>query len=275
MTNVALFYSLLVAALTLYGGFYWYGQKKFQRYMRRPFPNSWQEILERRIPVYKRLSNAMQQELEQLIKRFLYYKEFVGCSGFDITDEVRVVVAAEACVLLLNRPNSCYRGLKWIYMYPSTFVAQREQRDEYGVVSQQRSYLLGESWSNGRVVLAWDSVNAGIADPDDGHNVVLHEFAHQLDQEDGRADGAPLLYTRDSYNVWARVFSKEFCTLQTRVSEGRKTLIDEYGATDPAEFFAVVTETFFERPELMYARHQQLFLALQDYYRVDPRSWKS
>jgi len=274
MSNVQIFYVSLVSAFLLYAAYQWYGRYRFQKYMQRPFPEQWQATLQQRIPIYNRLSEELKKDLMQQVKRFMYFKKFVGCGGLTINDEIRVVVAAEACILLLNRPNSCYQGLKWIYIYPSTFIAKREQQDEYGVVSQKKSHLLGESWSNGRVVLAWDSVNSGIANPDDGHNVVLHEFAHQLDQEDGRADGAPLLYTRDSYKIWARVFSDEFNRLQSEVKRGRKSIIDDYGATDPAEFFAVATETFFERPDLMFSRHQQLFLALQDYYKVDPRKWK-
>lgn len=263
--------ALLPLAALLYAGL---RRFRYRRAMVLEFPPAWAQFLHKRLPVYRRLTTTEQEELQALIKHFLYTKTFIGCNGLEITDEIRVVIAAEACLLLLNRPSSRYAGLRWIYVYPTTFIARREQQDSYGVVSQQNNPLLGESWGNGRVVLAWDSVRSGMANFSDGHNVVLHEFAHQLDQEDGSADGAPLLYTRDSYRIWAQVFSREFEQLQRAVSRGQESLIDSYGATNPAEFFAVVTEVFYERPHELYAQSPDLFDALQDYYRVDPRRWK-
>ncbi|WP_075185062.1 zinc-dependent peptidase [Teredinibacter haidensis] len=253
----------------------WFGVKRlrYRLAVGRAFPAAWQQILRQRLPVYDRLTPELRAELEHLILHFLYTKRFEGCAGLEMTDEIRVVIAAEACLLILNRPSRRYAGLRYIYVYPSTFVARRDRQDEYGVVSKATTHLLGESWSNGRVVLAWDSVERGRANFTDGQNVVLHEFAHQLDQEDGNADGAPLLYTRDSYSIWSQVFSREFDTHQRQLMAGDQTLIDAYGATNPAEFFAVVTELFFERPALMQQRHPALYGQLQQYYRLDPMLW--
>lgn len=266
------FVALLVMAAIAFA--FWFGRRYgYNRAVNRPFPAAWRSILEQKVPVYSRLPKALAEELEHQILHFLYKKRFEGCAGLEISDEIRVVIAAEACLLLLNRPSRRYAGLRWIYVYPSTFIARREQADQYGVVSHAPSYLLGESWGNGRVVLAWDSVESGIADGSDGHNVVLHEFAHQLDQEDGAADGAPLLYTRDSYKIWSQVFQREFSKLHQSLARGQSSLIDAYGATNPAEFFAVVTELFFERPAALAQQHSELFEQLQAYYRVDPREW--
>lgn len=273
MSNVQIFYLLLFLGVSLYLAYRWFNRLRYRRAMAQPFAAAWEQHLIKRMSFYGRLPASLKLDLQQCIKQFLYQKQFIGCAGLEMSDEIRLVIAAEACLLLLNRPNTCYRGLRWIYVYPSTFIAKREQRDAYGVVTEGRTHLLGESWSNGRVILAWDSVTRGISDPDDGHNVVLHEFAHQLDQEDGSADGAPLLYTRDGYHIWSRVFSREFLVLQQRVSKGKTSLIDSYGAINPAEFFAVVTELFFERPQIMAEKHKDLFAALADYYRVDPRDW--
>jgi len=173
--------------------------------------------------------------------------------------------------LLLILPTGAYNELRCIYVYPTTFTATREVRDEIGLVSNQQSHLLGESWSNGKVVLAWDNVEAGARNFTDGHNVVLHEFAHQLDHESGVTNGAPLLYTKAAYKSWAHVFSEEFEQLQK--STNRNTIIDHYGATNPAEFFAVATETFFEEPIKLYDNHQELYEQLSSYYRLDPRQW--
>ena len=259
----------LLVALLVWGFRRW----RFNRAVNRPFPANWSEILQRRLVVYGKLPMPLRLEWEKLILHFLHTKHFEGCGGLALTDEIRVVIAAEACLLILNRPSTRYAGLRWIYVYPSTFIAKRERQDEYGVVSGGKTHLLGESWSNGRVILAWDSVEEGHRDYTDGRNVVLHEFAHQLDQEDGSADGAPLLYTRDSYTVWSKVFSEEFEDLHRDLAEGRRTLIDSYGATNPAEFFAVVTEVFFERPQIMKQKHPELYEQMLDYYRLDPMLW--
>jgi len=154
-------------------------------------------------------------------------------------------------------------------------IAKQAEKNEYGLVSQQKRHLLGESWQNGKVILAWDSVESGMSNFHDGSNVVLHEFAHQLDQESGQANGAPLLYTKDGYRIWSQVFSEEFSALQHSLAVGHHSLIDSYGATNPAEFFAVVTELFFERPASLKKAHAQLFQLLKDYYQLDPRDWRS
>jgi len=242
--------------------------------MARAFPDAWVDILQRRLPIYNKLTNSLQENLQAKIQKFLYTKQFVGCDGFEISDEVRVIIAAEACLLVLNRPSTAYKKLRWIYIYPSTFIAKREQQDAYGIVSPANSHLLGVSWSNGKVVLAWDSVERGVNNFRDGQNVVLHEFAHQLDQEDGSADGAPLLYTRDAYSVWSRVFSHEFENLHKNLERRKPSLIDSYGATNPAEFFAVVTELFFEKPGSMRKEHPELFEVLRHYYKLDPAQWQ-
>jgi hypothetical protein len=266
---------LTLIAITLIVSLLYKRYKKIQyrTAMQKPFPEQWQHLLATKLPLYLKLPDFLRHELQQKIKHFLYYKTFIGCAGLEINDEIRVIIAAEACLLILNRPTSCYASLKWIYVYPSVFIAKRKVANEYGIVAQTRTALLGESWQNGRLILAWDNVESGMKNFHDGHNVVLHEFAHQLDQESGQANGAPLLYTKDSYQIWSRVFSDEFTRLQKALTQGKRTLIDQYGATNPAEFFAVVTEVFFEKPHALHKSHPQLFSLLSDYYRLDPRDW--
>jgi Mlc titration factor MtfA (ptsG expression regulator) len=236
----------------------------------RPFPLPWERILTENVFYFRRLSSESQDELRDLIKIFLDEKRFEGCAGVEIDDEIRVTIAAQACILLLNRANDVYPYVKVILVYPSTYVDKRPRRLASGIVIEGGESRLGESWHHGTVVLAWDAVLRGAADVDDGHNLVLHEFAHQLDSEDGAADGAPLLGRRTAYGPWARVLGAAYETLMRESKEGSPTVIDAYGATNPAEFFAVVTETFFERPRALRSRYPDLYEQMRSFYQQDP-----
>jgi len=204
------------------------------------------------------------------VQVFLSEKRFEGCGGLQITDEVRVTIAAQACVLLLHRPSDDYPELSSILVYPTTYLVPGSHTGPGGLVSEDSQARLGESWTRGEVVLVWDSVLSGAADIHDGHNVVLHEFAHQLDQEDGVGDGAPILPRRSMYVAWARVLGHEFDHLVRDVERHHRTLLDRYGATNPAEFFAVATETFFEKPSQLRLKHPDLYAQLRTFYQQDP-----
>jgi Mlc titration factor MtfA (ptsG expression regulator) len=184
-----------------------------------------------------------------------------------------VTIAGLACLLLLNRPSKVYPALHTILLYPGAFVAQRQDVGPGGVVTPYRHTMLGESWDDGRVVLSWDDVQRGAADWSDGQNVVLHEFAHQLDSESGRANGAPYLGSPASYREWSEVLERDYQQLRARAMYRQESVLDHYGATNPAEFFAVATETFFEKPYQMAQFHPELFAEFSKYYRVDPRLW--
>jgi len=252
----------------------WVPRFRLNRALSAPFPDDWVEILERDIGVYKNLPMPLRLQLRQLIKQFLHQKHFSGAQGLEVTNEMRVIIAAQACMLQLNRGGRLYPRLKYIILYPSAFVVSRPEIDGSGVVSHGQKGLLGESWQNGKVILAWDNVLNGARNFVDGSNVVLHEFAHQLDSETGSANGAPLLAGESSYRSWAATLSSEFEDLQQEARIGKRSLLDHYGATNPAEFFAVATETFFEKPGHMAQHHQELFDVLKDYYRIDPRQWQ-
>ena len=239
---------------------------------RRPFPELWLATLQNALPVYPDLEPAQQNLLREMIKFFIARKKYYGCGGLQITDEIRVTIAAEACLLVLNRGGALYPKLRSILVYPSAFRVDREQPQGDGTMAAGDHSLLGESWNNGRVILSWDDVRRGIADFSDGHNVVLHEFAHQLDAESGMTNGAPALRS-NSYRAWAAVFTENFEDLSLRSMRGLDTVMDEYGATNPAEFFAVATETFFEKPHQLYDRRPELYRQLQQYYQLDPREW--
>jgi len=269
--NPWIFLILVLAGIVLA---LWIPRYWLERAVTRPFPPDWVKILERNIGVYPNLPMPLRLQLRKLILHFLHQKHFSGAGGLVLTDEMRITVAAQACMLQLNRNNGLYPRLKYIIMYPSAFVVTRRETDRAGVVSHGRRGMLGESWQSGKVILAWDNVMHGARNFVDGSNVVLHEFTHQLDSETGSTDGAPLLAGKSSYRSWASALSGEFVDLQKDARFGRRSLMDHYGATNPAEFFAVVTETFFEKPRRMAKHHQELFEVLKSYYRVDPRDWQ-
>jgi Mlc titration factor MtfA (ptsG expression regulator) len=237
-----------------------------------PFPQEWKQIIQKNVPLYNRLPDSLKQQLHGLVNVFLAEKKFEGCGGLEITGEIRVTIAAQACILLLNRKAKFFPKLRTILVYPHTYTAKTISSDG-AVIINGHDVRLGESWQNGPVVLAWDSVTGGTRNIADAKNVVLHEFAHQLDQEDGAADGAPILEHRSGYIAWARVLSKEYETLQKKKEEHGKSVLNKYGATNPAEFFAVATETFFEKSKQMKKRHPELYDELKNYYKLDPVEW--
>jgi Mlc titration factor MtfA (ptsG expression regulator) len=241
-----------------------------ERLEKLPFPAEWLGILEERVPYYGLLSPDEQTQLQKLIRVFLAEKEFEGCGGLEMTDEIRVTIAAQACILLLNREHDYYAGLHSVLVYPSSYLAPSKSVDPVGVVHEGDQGRLGEAWLRGAIILSWDDVRRGSADLQDGHNVTLHEFAHQLDQEDGSFDGAPLLENVSHYRSWARVLLKEYKALGEAADRGQETLIDQYGATDPAEFFAVITEAFFERPKALNEKHPELYEELRKFFHQDP-----
>lgn len=251
----------------------WWQERRRQAVRRQAFPAAWREILKRRVPYVRSLPADLQLQLKQQIQVFVHEKLFIGCDGLDITDEMRVTIAAHACLLILNRPSGCYPNLRQILVYPNSFVVERDHTDGIGVAHRARRVLAGESWSQGQVILSWQDTLDGAAVTDDGQNVAIHEFAHQLDQETGSANGAPILARRAHYRRWSAVLGEEFRTLQARVSRGETSLFSDYGATDPAEFFAVISEVFFEQPTLMAEGHTALYRELSQFYQLDPLSW--
>ena len=265
--------SICILAFVLGGG--WFKRRRREKIRLQAFPGAYKTILKRCLPVYSCLPDKFKRELEESILVFLSEKYFEGCGGIILCDEIRVSIAGQARLLLLNRQTDIYPQLRTILVYPSAYIARGERHID-GQIAEEESVRLGESWTRGTVILAWDNVETGAKDFHDGQNVVFHEFAHQLDQEDGIADGTPALRGgEDRYFSWAEVCQKEFEDLQQRAIEGKQSLLDTYGATDPAEFFAVATETFFERPVEFGKQHPELFGQFKDYYQVDPREWQA
>lgn len=253
----------------------WLSARKRDKLRHQPFPAVWRSILKRRVPLVRRLPADLQLELKRQIQVFIAEKAFIGCDGLRVSDEMRVTIAAQACLLTLNRPGQHYPELREILLYPDSFVVERERTDGVGVAHHARQVLAGESWERGQVVLSWHDTLAGAATPDDGQNVVIHEFAHQLDQETGAANGAPMLEKRAHYARWSQVLGSEFRQLQEAIAQRQDSLFSDYGASDPAEFFAVISEVFFEQPARMADEHPALYQQLSLFYRLDPLSWSS
>ncbi|MBK6982259.1 MAG: zinc-dependent peptidase [Betaproteobacteria bacterium] len=262
---------LLVAAWLLAQP--WLTARRRERIRRRPFPAAWRAILRERVPVSRRLPADLQRQLKERILVFLAEKRFTGCDGLEITDEMRVIIAARACLLLLNRRDHYYPRLAQVLVYPGPFIVNRERRNGIGLVQDESRVLSGESWAHGQVILSWPDVLEGAANQDDARDVTIHEFAHQLDQEKGFANGAPDLVGFQRYPRWSRVLGQEYGALQERLLNQEASLLDPYAATDPAEFFAVCSEAFFKQPQRMAFEHPALYGELRGYYRVDPAGW--
>lgn len=239
---------------------------------KKPFPTEWRRILKSNVPYFYNMPADLQLQLKKHVQIFLSEKQFEGFEGVEIDDEIRVTIAAQACLLILNRKTDFYPKLRSIYVYPAAFVAKHSSHDSAGILQQHHRVLSGESWELGKVILSWKDTKAGGTDHQDGQNVVIHEFAHQLDQETGAANGAPFLRHRQK-ECWSKVLAKEFETLQSQALQGIVSLLDHYGATNPAEFFAVASEVFFEQPLELKSRHPALYQQLSGFYHIDPTIW--
>jgi Mlc titration factor MtfA (ptsG expression regulator) len=252
---------------------FWLKKWRRKRVAQKPFPKEWLGILEKNLPFYRHLPDADRAELRRHIQVFLSEKRFEGCAGLEVTDEMKVTIAAQACILLLHRKTDYYPGLYSILVYPHAFVIRRPQHIESGLFAEGPQVLLGESWRRGSVVLSWDDVVHGAADIHDGQNVVLHEFAHQIDQSGGKGDGTEVLKNRTRYLAWARVLQKDYEKLRSAALQNRHSLLRDYAATNPAEFFAVATEYFFEKPKELKRAHPELYDELKIFYHQDPLTY--
>ena len=248
-------------------------ERRRARLRGQPLAHGVEDILKWRVGIYSLLPDDLRRQLHGHINVFLDEKRFLGLSGQEITREVAVTIAGTACLLLLNRKATYFPGSSSILVYPTVYEADHVDSD--GVVeTHRRSKRAGESWHRGPIVLAWSSVEHGAANPGDGYNVVLHEFAHKLDEENGGTNGQPILHADGHYDEWADVLVREYEAFADRVARRRNRVLDEYGLTSPVEFFAVATESFFEKGWSMKRRLPDLYEQLRKFYAVDPASWR-
>jgi len=246
-------------------------ERRLRRIRERPLPEPWRAILEASVPLYRRLPPEDREELHGHVQVLLAEKHFEGAGGLQLTDRMRLVVSAQAAVLLLHRPADVFPKLVSVLLYPVEYAVSEEIPAGDGTVFKIDEARSGESWQTGTLVLSWRDVTRDLRRGD--RNVVLHEFAHQLDAETGETNGAPILADRDLRTRWAKTMSEAYDRTIDDVERGRRTLLDPYGAESPAEFFAVATEAFFLAPRRLRASEPDLYDVLRGYYRQDPAGW--
>jgi len=251
--------------------FAWLRRRRRARLVQQGLPADWASYLHA-LPFVSQLTQAEQLRLEALVCVFLAEKDFEGCDGLEMRDKIRVVIAAQACLLILNLDHMFFQKVRTILVYPSVFRHRSEQTTSGGVIESREHTNLGEAWPNGPIVLAWDHAYQGGRNPDDGQNTVFHEFAHKLDMLDGITDGIPPLTLEHEDHAWRKRMKDAALRHQEMVQRGAPVFLDSYGATHPAEFFAVATEMFFERPRDLRKREAEVYDLLKTFYRQDPAS---
>ncbi|MEO2266160.1 M90 family metallopeptidase [Pseudoalteromonas sp. YIC-656] len=271
--------ALLLILLVVFVVLYWRQDTLRLKHWQRKYQNTelseeQKQLLLRVMPIYKAMTDADRSKLEKHICWFMGEKRFLGRDGLQVNDAMKLVVAADACLLMLNKPWPLYPNVKEVLLYPSAYYANVTQRDVAGLVSYHQVVREGESWPGGTLVLSWHDVLEGNRLPGDGHNLVFHEFAHQLDQVTGQTNGTPELPNKGAYTRWAEVFTRAFNKLKSHVAYNMPHVMHSYGATNEAEFFAVATETFIEKPHQMRQFDAELFNILRDYYQFDPSDWQ-
>lgn len=253
--------------------FNWFAGRRRKKLAKRPFPSAWEEFARKNVAHWCMLGEAERATLRGMIHVLLAEKEWEGAGGLELTDEIKVTIAAQASLLILNLPHDYYRNVLSIIVYPSTVLPPPRAPGFFETTLAPVDVgapLLGQAFQQGPVILVWDAVLASGRHPERGHNVVYHEFAHKLDMLDGSADGTPPLAGRKEYGEWVEVCSREYLALKAAREEGRRTFLDDYGGSNEAEFFAVATEEFFDRPQELRDNSPDLYRVLMEYYRQDP-----
>lgn len=247
----------------------WLKKRRRAKLLEAPFPGEWLQVLKRNVALYHGLSEEQRAKLHDQLRIFMAERDWEGCGGQSVGGEVKVTISALACLLTLGRGVDEYSMVRTILVYPTAYFSTVEEPDESGVVAVDDDDREGEAWPHGVVVLSWRDARHD-AKRLDGRNLVLHEFAHQLDMGDGEANGTPVLDNSDMAERWKAVMTDEFNALKRRAGKHQKGVLDTYGAEDESEFFAVATEAFFERPEALMQEHRALYDLLKGYYRQDP-----
>jgi Mlc titration factor MtfA (ptsG expression regulator) len=250
----------------------WFTERRRKRILEQPFPEAWRAVLQRNMRHFAHLTPDEATRLCELVQLFIAEKWWEGCGGLELTDEIRVTIAGQACLLVLELPHLLYANVETILVYPSAVLPRRPDLSLAAApqIVPEVGYLIGEAHRRGPVILSWDAVRRGGIHPELGHNVVYHEFAHKLDMLDGSVDGVPPLATREQYQRWVRVCKHEYGVLRAAFDRGLETFLDPYGLRDDAEFFAVITEAFFDDPPGLQRGHAELYAVLAEFYRQDP-----
>jgi hypothetical protein len=249
--------------------FGWLKERRRKAILAEPFPREWEVWLKANVALYAGLSEAERARLHDDLRLFAAERDWEGCDGFEVTDEVKVTIAGQASFLTLARSYEDLAHIRSILMYPEPYWAPNVEEDEYGVVSEEVEDRDGEAWERGIVVLNWeDALKECRGRGKKGKNLVLHEMAHQMDLLDCVEAKAYPPEERETWEGWADVLADEYEALCNRKS--RKGVLDSYGAEDDRELFAVATEAFFLRPAELKKERPELYATLSGYYRQDP-----
>jgi len=248
--------------------FRWLQNRRRRKLLAAPFPPQWQQYLEKNLPYFRYLDPEERTRLRDALRIFVAEKNWEGCNGLEVTDEMRVTIAAHACLMALGLERDPFASLMSILIYPTSYAAPREDwHAGWSLINEIG--LEGQSNYRGPVILSWADVRRDTHHPGHGHNLVWHEFAHQIDMLDRSTNGTPPLETAEQRRRWHQVMVTEFNRLVDDAAHGRATLLDEYGAENEAEFFAVASECFFDCPIELREEHPGLYELLRDYYRQD------
>jgi hypothetical protein len=234
-----------------------------------PIPQQLWEDVTREIVVLKGLNPSQLARLRELTTWFLHHKAITGAQGLEVTMRMRIVVAAQACLLILNLETDYFDNWVEVILYPGAFRVQHEQMDEHGIIHAEARALSGKSWLQGPVILSWEDVEQDACQAQPGHNVVLHEFAHKLDGLNGVLNGMPPLHREMSLQSWAKDFSESYHEMNRQIDVGESTQINPYAVTSPAEFFAVLTEYLFTAPEIVAGNMPAIYGQLSLFYRIE------
>jgi Mlc titration factor MtfA (ptsG expression regulator) len=248
---------------------FWFDDQRRKEILSQPFPGEWLEFLKRNVPHYSLLSETEKAKLRNAMQIFIAEKHWEGCRGLEVTDEMKVTIAGQACLLTLGMEKNYFPRVKTILVYPGGFRMPKD-RHAIELLEGETTPVLGVAWYRGPVILSWDDIVHRANDPGGVGNLVIHEFAHQLDMQGGPADGTPPLPSPKLHKKWRTIMKAEFERLVEESNEGRATLLDQYGTVNEGEFFAVASECFFEQPAELSRRHAELYGILRRYYRQDP-----
>jgi len=253
--------------------FRWFIERRRKKLTRVPFPSLWEDILRCNVAHYCKLDDAERAQLRALIQVFISEKHWEGAGGMELTDEIRITISAQACMLLLGLTHNYYKNVESIIVYPSTVVPPQRKPGFFENTSmpvEPSPAIIGQAFQQGPIIIIWDAALRNGRHPESGHNVIYHEFAHKLDMLDGLADGTPPLKDRTEYQDWVKTCSRDYLRLKQRTEKGKKSFLDSYAATNEAEFFAVATEQFFDQPQLMIKHAPDLYRVLKEYYCQNP-----
>jgi Mlc titration factor MtfA (ptsG expression regulator) len=251
--------------------FHWWTRRRRRRLLTAPFPELWRAVLRENVAAYARLTAAERREVDDYLLVFIPEKNWEGCQGLAITPEVQVTIAAEVALLTLGFEGEYFDNVQSILVYPEAYVAREQTPVAPWVMLEGRSPREGEAWHRGPVILSWPDVLADAQHDSDGHNLVLHEFAHQIDMlNGGHADGIPPMASVDQYQRWTKMLEREYQQLRHDCEAGHDALLGHYAAKNKAEFFAVATEVFFELPHELQHEHAEVYEMFREFYKQDP-----